>query len=103
MVFGKIVCTIVCSLFPVYMELSLTYAIAYSVKAHVCGFRPALFDIVIDYVLSTGVFCLNGGCRWGMAHFKECGAQHAAILAVVIGGAGFCFHGRAHDVSHEVA
>jgi hypothetical protein len=101
MVFGEIVCKIVCTFSSMDDELTLFDAVIYPIKAHANCLGSSLFDGFVGHACCTCIVCLNG-CGWlWVAHFDKVGAKWYAVSCVVKQSSKFGFHGGSHDVSHD--
>ena len=72
--FSNIVSQVFLSWFPVDVELFLVDAVTDPVEAHVNGFRPLEFDVVICDACSGRVIDLDGSGWLWVAHFVEDGS-----------------------------
>ena len=81
-VFCEVVSIVFSSGFPVDMELFLVHAVTDPVEAHVNGFRPLEFDVVICDACSGRVIDLDGSGWLWVAHFMEDGTYDNSFFHV---------------------
>ena len=101
MVFCMVVGKICGAGHPINDKLALASAVLKPIKTHVDGFRPLLFDGVIDKALGSGVIHLEGRGRLWMSEFNKGCTDGDSLLAVKESGTTFGFGGGGQDISHN--
>jgi len=97
---GKVVSQIVGATAPMDKELLLLDVIADPIKAHVNGLGTPLPDGVINDTGGTGIVCLNGCGRLGVAKILKGGVEPSCILGIIEQGAHFGLRCRGQDHTH---
>ena len=96
--FGEIIGLVLKAGTPVYVEVSLVYAVLDPVKSHVNGSGSLLGDGVVGKFGGCGIVGLDGcGGLW-VAHFVEHCSDDFGTVAIQVEGTNFGFKCRGHDI-----
>ena len=100
---GEIVGVVITATFPMNQELTLTYAIAYPVKAHINSFGTALLVSVIGDARGSVVVSLDWS-RWlWVTEFDKSGSDWTRVFGIGEQSTEFCFGGARHNHFHNAA
>ena len=100
-VLGELVSVVLCTGFPVDIEVSLEYAITNPILSHVNSFTSLLFYEIIRDASGAFVICLER-CRWlRVAGVAEDGLYRFRFLCIVKEDTRFSFNSEGENIFHD--